>query len=146
MPRMTRAKAICSEMTLTSVRKNGSRRYLFSQPVPNSPNRLKYATILTVTNFSSKIFDMDVYNIAKAGIVEIPQMIEQVFPIYDLIRVPHEVFQKPEFFERERDFFAFPCNFTLCRIEFDIADRERLWQRFARSSQEGLNARVQFCE
>jgi hypothetical protein len=49
---------------------------------------------------------MYIYYVAKARIIEVPQVIKQVFPIYDLIRVPHKIFKQPEFLEREGDLFA----------------------------------------
>jgi hypothetical protein len=60
-------------------------------------------------------------------------VVKQVFPIYDLIRVSHKVFEKAEFFQCERHFFAVPHDTTLAGIEFEVADLERLRERFSRS-------------
>ncbi len=44
---------------------------------------------------------MDVYNITKCIIIEIPEMKQEVVPLDDLVWVAHEIFEEREFFEGE---------------------------------------------
>src|SRR3989344_5260067 len=116
-----RAKAAWKLMTWTSVRKKGSYRYLFSKPVADSTNCLQCTAAACRIELTSKVFDMYVHDITKSYIIEVPQMVEQVLPIHDLIRVAHKVFEQTEFFEREIYLLAGAGDAPLGRVELDIA-------------------------
>src|SRR5665213_3612947 len=103
---MVSANAAWRPTTLTSVRKNGSLRYLCNQTVANSTHCFQNITTVCRTQFMSKIFDMNIYYVTKADIIEIPQMTQKIFPINNLIGTAHEIFKQTVFLQRQRDFFA----------------------------------------
>ena len=65
---------------------------------------------------------MDIYYVAESCVIKIPQVRQEIFPINDLVRVPHKVFQKTEFFQGQRYLFAGLHNFSFIGIQLKIAD------------------------
>src|SRR3989344_8805015 len=127
-----RAKAAWKRMSGPSVRKKGSYRSLFCKPVSDSTNGPQCPAAACRIELTSKVFDMYVHDITKSYIIEVPQMVEQVLPIHDLIRVAHKVFEQTEFFECEIYLLAGAGDAPLGRVELDIADLQVLRQCLCR--------------
>ena len=66
------ANTTWSVIALTSVRKKGSSRYLRSHSVANAADRFEYRTRISFTELSSEVFDMYIYDITEARIIEVP--------------------------------------------------------------------------
>src|SRR3989344_9128291 len=70
----------------------------------------------TFGDFLAQILDMDVNDIGEGGIIEIPQMAQELLTVDDLVWVAHKILQKPEFFEGELNQFAASLHRALRRI------------------------------
>src|SRR3989344_487028 len=73
-------------------------------------------------------------------------MVKEVFPTYDLIGIAHKVFQKPEFFQGERNVLPLSHHASCGRIKFDLVAREYRRRGFAWPPQKRPQAGREFGE
>ena len=106
----------------------------------DAANRLEYAVAVSVIQFASKIFDMDINYVAKGFVVEIPQVCKKVFPIYNLALMPQEIFQQTELLEGKRDRFPAKRDRMVASIEFYVAAAQHFRQKPLGPAQERLKA------
>ena len=60
---------------------------------------------------------MDVYDVAKGLVVEVPEMRKEVFAVYYLARSAHDVLEYAELFEREGYRLAIKRDYVCGRVE-----------------------------
>ncbi len=106
------------------VRKKMSRRYLDAKAITDSANRLQYAWSVGTVELLSEVLDVDIDDIAKSLVIEVPEMGEQVLTVHHLVRVTHEVLEKAKLFQGETDLISILLYDVTYGIELKAADRE----------------------
>ena len=106
------------------VRKKISRRYLDAKAIADSTNRLQYAWSVGTVELLSEVLDVDIDDIAKGFVIEVPEVGEQILTVHHLVRVAHEVLEKAELLQGETDLLSILLYDMTHWIKLKATDRE----------------------
>lgn len=96
--------------------------------------------------FSAQIVHMHVHDAAQLIRREVPQMVEEILAGDNFMRASHEILEKTEFFQSERERVTIASRLLRCRIESERADAQDRRMRRTRTPPERSDAGEQLHE